>query len=425
MLQGLRALRKKFASDQCLATIRFRSCGRIEFLLLVFLSLLPPVAQGRIEYALKAGNNRCTACHYSPAGGGSRNINGKYFGAFGHPPLKKNWLQNQDNVGLEAKFLYYRPETPSQVRGGMGVMFGTVWGSIEIQELSQESSELRLVAEQNLGGFSAGPRQWYARWKLHEDTATSWLPQYVLLGRIIPAFGVLTDEHRTYVRIQSGTAWQTGYDTGLMLSANPFESLHYDVAVVNGKKNAGTALANEMADVWGVIGNIRWAPISMPLFVGYSQSYYPSTSTEREANANSVYGSFSFYRLTKSKMPLSLTAEFVTAKNWNSSFTSTFVSDSTYATQVAQAYSYGLLALAQWDFSPKFAIQYKYDQLELNHDFPSDRYTRHGVGVKAYLANNVFGLLRIETAKAGHPAEAQGVKTGAQDAVWGLLNISL
>ena len=89
----------------------------------------------------------------------------------------------------------------------MGVMNGSAWVSAAVQDLTTAGPEVRVVAEQNLGGFGSGPRQWYGRVKFAPDTETTWLPQYILVGRIIPAFGMMTDEHRTYVRIQSGTTW--------------------------------------------------------------------------------------------------------------------------------------------------------------------------------------------------------------------------
>lgn len=395
----------------------------VSFFALSVIVLAVEKVHSRPEYAIKYGFNRCTVCHVSPAGGGPRTIQGKYFGAFRGPG--QSWLANTDVAGLETKFIYTKAEDSKQVRGGMGVMLGTLWASIPIQELTSQESELRLVAEQNLGGFNAGPRQWYARWKLSDETFNSWMPQYILFGRIIPPFGLMTDEHRAYVRLQSGTSWNQGLDNGIYLSANPFEFLHYDFMITNGQKNAGTALANEMADIWGGLLNLRYISPKSSIGFGLSHSYYPATSATDQAIASSLYTLISFHRMSHQTIPVTLLAEFVLAENWNSNFSSTFVSDTSYATLLNTAKSRGYLALLEWDMTEKWIAQYKFDQLEMNKEFPSDAFVRHGVGVKYYTGKNIWWILRYEKAIANAPSETRGLKTGAQDNTWFLLNFSI
>jgi hypothetical protein len=380
-------------------------------------------ATARPEYAIRYGINRCTVCHYSPAGGGARNLNGKYFGAFGD--ISKSWIRQQDYVGAEMKVLYYRPQKALQTKGGLGIMEGDVWASVPLDELSGDGAEMRLIAEQNLGGFGAGPRQWYARWAFAKDTETSWIPQYVLLGRIIPAFGLMTDEHRTYVRMQSGTPWNTGFDTGALLSANPMESIHYDLAIVNGQKNSGQGLATDEADSWGSVANLRWIPSYLPFGVGASGSWYAGGPQTDAATALSLYAMLSVHRLSGNRVPVTVSAEFVQAKNWNDTFTGSFVGDSAYAATVSHSTSKGFYALVEWEVHRRWIVQYKFDQLVLDRDFPADAYQRHGLGLKYYFANNMWALMRFEKAYAHHPGESDGLKTGDLNAAWGLINISI
>lgn len=393
------------------------------FTLAMTLICMSQNVSARPEYSVRYAINRCTACHFSPAGGGPRNLNGKYFGAFGHK--SESWIQNHDVVGIEAKFLYYKPEDSKEVKGGLGVMLGSVWGSLPIQSLTNDTPEIRLVAEQNMGGFGAGPRQWYLRWTFDEDTQTSFLPQYFLFGRIISPFGLMTDEHRSYVRMQSGTSWNTGLDMGLLLAANPTDNIHYDFAIFNGKKNLGTAPASEMADIWGGTLNLRYLSAKFPISFGVSHSYYPATSIADQSTATSLYTIFSFHRMTNNRVPISLSAEIVQATNWNDSFSALFVSDPNYLTSIAKTKSRGYYFLTEWNVSEKLIFQYKFDQLELNQNFPSDSYLRHGLGFKYLHANNLWSLIRYEKAIANQPNEKYGLKIGAQDALWILMNISI
>jgi len=389
----------------------------------VSISLTTIRASARPEYAVRYGVNRCTACHYSPAGGGPKNLYGKSFGAFGYKAT--SWAQ-QDYAGAEMKVLYYRPAQSDQEKDGMGIMNGSVWASIPVQEATQDSGEVRLIAEQNLGGFSSGPRQWYARWTSDpRDSQTSWLPQYILLGRIIPAFGIMTDEHLTYVRLQSGTPWNTGFDTGVMMSANPVESVHYDIQLADGQKNSGQGLAQNMANIFGVVANLRWMPLFLPLTLGISDELYSAGTQATGASGLSLYGIFSFHRLTRNHVPLTLSVEFVQAQNWNDTFSGGIVSNTTYASSLSNTISRGIYGLLDWQVTQKFSAQYKFDQLALDQSYPSDAYQRHGVGVKYYFGNNLWTLIRYEKAVAQRPGESGGLGAGATDATWALVNFSI
>jgi hypothetical protein len=65
-----------------------------------FLSSLS-VALARPQYAVKRGIVSCTACHYSSAGGGTKNIFGK---AVASHNLGRGRYSNQDLVSMDLRF---------------------------------------------------------------------------------------------------------------------------------------------------------------------------------------------------------------------------------------------------------------------------------------------------------------------------------
>ncbi len=404
---------------------RFRRVNQVKFLrftLFWSVLLLPAIAQARPEYALKIGQNRCTQCHYSPAGGGPKNMNGKYYGA---GEFKLSAFSKQEYAGADIKGLYYIPERHTSGRGGMGIMAANIYASLPLVPLSSESAEVRLVAEHNLGGFNSGPRHMYVRWMIRDDSAPGWLPQYVVLGRFIPPFGLMFDEHRPYVRIQTNTSWNTGFETGAMLSGNLGDRFHYDLSGVNGQKNQGQ-LANNQATLWGALANVRFMARSWPVMIGASGSYHEEELNKQPPSAGSVYAMWSLHRSTGNRVPLTLMAEFARAKNWNGSFVQSFVTDSTgYGAQVTNSESQGVLFQANWDLSARLQLVYRYDRLELNRDFPSDAYERHGLGAKYVFGPLMWALVRVESAEAGHPTEAKGTKVGAVGAAWAVLSIGI
>jgi hypothetical protein len=409
-------------------SVFFRVSGLLLLNIAVFLAHSRP-ASARPEYAARFGINRCTACHYSPAGGGPKNQAGKYFAAFGYP--SNTWIHRQDYVGAEVKMLYYRPEQSDVGRGGLGIMAGNVWASVPIQDLGEDGPEVRLVAEENLGGFNAATaRQWYARVANRPDTETSLLPQYVLVGRVIPPFGLMTDEHRTYVRIATNTEWNmNAFDTGVLASANPIESVHYDIGAFNGQKNAGAAPSAGMADVWGGLVNVRWTPSRLPFVLGASGALYSAPQVQASnigpSDAKSIYGILSGHRLTHNRIPLTISAEWTQAKGFNSSIPATNLTDSAYAGTVAGATSQAVLVMAEYELTRRFSLIYKYDQLLLNQEFPADAYARNGFGFKHWFGNGMWASVRYDFSSSGRAGDVAGATTGDTSAAWAVLNLAM
>ena len=391
----------------------------------LFLGLLSRSAMARPEYALRVGNNRCTSCHYSPAGGGPRNLEGKYFGANGKPLTP---FSAQGYAGADIKMLYYGPEKHTESRGGMGVIAINLYASLPLTVQEASAAEYRIVAEHNLGGYGGGgPRQLYLRYQSADaPLGTSWRPQHFVLGRLIVPFGLMTDEHRTYVRLQTGTPWNTGFDMGAMISANPYESLHYDLAFLNGQKNNGQAPAADQATLWGSVGNLRWMPQARPFLLGTSASYYEAEIHKDPPVALSAYGVLSFHRLTNNKFPASLLFEYAHADNWNNAtLTNQMVTSTTYATALAETSSEGVLAQLNWDYSSAWTYTYKYDRFVPDVQFNSDNYQRHGLGVRHNFLPNGWFMVRFEKAVATATSEKNGSKMGSLDAVFAILSLGI
>lgn len=390
--------------------------------LIVFLSV--DTVWARPEYALRLGNNRCTNCHFSPAGGGPLNLNGKYYGANG---FRLSPFSAQEYAGGEARFNYYAGDKHTQTRGGLGAMVGSVWASIPVSENQSGSAEFRLVGEHNISGYSAsGPRNLYLLRHIKDQTRKSWLPQDILFGRFIPPYGVMTDEHRTYVRLQTASAWHTGLRMGAMASSNPYEWFHYDLAIVNGQENNGTSPATAQATQWGGLANLRFTPAGLGVMFGLSGAFYEASENDTSRSSRSAYTGLSFHRLTKERFKATLLVEYAEAVNWNTtSFANYFVSDTAYATSLNGAESAGWLAQLNWEVSRLVTLQYKYDRVELDRNFPGDLYQRHGFGFKHMFGPNMWFMMRYENAMSSRPGEEEGTKMGALDAFWTVIKVGI
>lgn len=403
----------------------FRSI--IKFGLFPILSLVAQNASARPDYALANGINRCTACHYSPAGGGPRNLNGKYYGTAGY---KISPFSAQPYAGGEFKMLYYSPDRHTQAIGGAGIMAGAIWAALPLTESPSGKSETRIVAEHNIGGFSAAPvRNLYLQFAPKDDLTNSLLPTHFEIGRIIPPFGIMTDEHRTYVRMQTATMWNQHVRVGALASANPVDMIHYDLGIFNGQTANGTATgAAGQSAQWSYFGNLRIMPSRGGFFLGASASFSEPDPgpNQLSKSAQSVYGAISLTRLTGAWINATILAEYAQAKNWNASFSSLLVSDTTtYAPSIASSSSEGYLTQVNWDLSPRFQLQYKYDVLMLDRDYPADAYQRHGFGFRYIFGPNMWLQARYENAFAGRPGEEAGTKTGGLNAFWSVLNVGI
>lgn len=386
----------------------------------MFIALIiycPLAALAYPEYAVRFNNIRCTACHVSPVGGGPRNTYGKLFGAHGY---KINPVLAQDYVSADFRALYYLPQRSSDSRDGMGVMSGSVAGNVALDE----EQRIRLVLEHNVGGFAAGPyRDSYALFHFNNpnDGKNHWADS-LMVGRFRTPFGIVTDEHRTYTRVQSATEWYT-METGFLFSGTPSDSIHYDLALINGENQTGQTLNKGASARWGSVANLRYMP--GPIMLGASFSYYDREPSSSSRQAASFYTLISIGRWTNDVIPVAVALEHVRAKNWGSHLGQGFAKDSTYVSSVSSAQSEGWLASLEYRLNPRFVLIYKYDLLLADQNFPADFYSRHGLGFKWYVGPNVMIQTRTEFARATHPSEKGSTGVGGQSATYGLLQLSL
>lgn len=385
----------------------------------------------RPEYAIRHRINTCTACHLSPVGGGIRNVYGKHYGARDY---QQGLYSNQDLVSGDLRMLYFYSQKVTSTSDGAGIMAGNIGVNVPIVLGTHDIPETRIVLTENVGGFpggAGGPRETYARWKFKEDAAQTMYPKYLLLGRIESPFGIITDEHRTYTKIQTKTSWND-MEMGALVSGDLLESVHYDFELVNGEETQGAVLGKSNATLFGTILNLRWMPARLPFALGASGSFHerkksdPSTTTTgSNPEASAFYTMLSLDRLTKSLLTGSLMLEYVLAHNTNEQISSGFFTDPSYQASVLDAQSEGWYGQLNYDLSRRWTLIYKFDYLVLNTSFRSDAYIRHGLGVRYMMGPNMMVQGRYEKAAARQPTEAAGTGLGAQDAAWALLMISI
>jgi len=388
------------------------------FAVLVTSLAYSPHAWPRPEYAVRYNIVQCTACHISPVGGGPRNTNGKLFGARG---LKINPFLTQDYVSADFRALYYRPQRQTDSNGGMGVMSASVAGHVALDE----KKRVRLTLDHNLGGFSARGAQYrdtYALFRFVDDDGKPHFFESLLVGRFRAPFGIITDEHRTYTRVQTATEWYT-FETGLLLSGTPSQNTHYDIGVVSGENSSGDALAQGQSERFGAIVNGRH--MLGPVLMGISGSYHDHKPAAQSTQAASVYAVISIARISHEKYPFSLRLEHTRAKNWGARLQQGFTGDPNYGSSLGSAISQGYLAWVDYDFSQRLTFTYKYDRLMPDQTYPADYYERHGIGLRWVAAPNTLVYWRSEFARATHPSEHGSTAIGAQNANFAILQLSL
>lgn len=401
-----------------------RRSGLLPRLAVLFILICAPIEEiaARPEYAVKNGVNRCTACHLSPVGGAERNIYGKYYGA---RDFKPGPFSHQDLISVDARALFYRPEpgVPSQ-RGGLGWMAGIIGANIPLSQ-PDESIESRLVLSHGITGFASGQnRNLYLRERFYEDTENSWLPQYVLIGRFHTPFGLLSDEHRSYVRMQTKTTWND-FEMGALISGDLGHSVHYDWAIVNGEKTAGTAPAEDLGVLWGHILNLRFQTPRIPVLIGVSGSSHKRDADRNSPYAGTVYGVISLDRIFGHSFFGSLSGEYSVAKYWNAQIDSRFLQDTTYASTIADSQSEAMMVQWTFELSRHWEFLYRYDRLVLDREFPADAFDRHGIGFRHWIGPNIILNGRIEDSTARAPSEEDGTGKGAVDGFWFVLQVGV
>ncbi len=358
-------------------------------------ALLPetlPRAEARPEYALKQKTN-CTTCHALPMGAGPRNIAGKIFGSRSFAPATSSY---NDLYYGDFRAEYFRPLHGSEdTRNGLALMVAAVSGNIPLK--TGTTYDLKYVGTFDLGSFSTGSREQILLWS--KTKGALYLPDHILFGKFYLPFGLMTDEHRTYTKMQSKMSFRD-YDMGLNLSWDFFGSSHLDLALTNGFQSAGQGTNNDVTSAY--TGNLRLNPPG-PFLIGTSYSQHESKKKAvTVARAHSIYAGIDFGRLTKDWLKITITGERVTARGWNdpavNSNVAFFTSNSIYSDSIKYAQSEGYYGLFKWDLIDTFTLVAKYDALAFDSKFPGDRYERRGYGFIWQFDSNLSLLARYETA---------------------------
>jgi hypothetical protein len=372
----------------------------------VIVSMPQREANARPEYALKNKLN-CTSCHATPWGGGPRNIVGKAYGSHSNRPAKTS---DNDYYYGDARVIAYHPKHASHTNNGLALMEAAATANVPIYE-GDNDSEIRGVGTFNMSSLGGSyPREIYLRGRLSADPGE--VPSFITFGRFYLPFGLLTDEHRAYTRIQTNMSLEN-YEIGGAFSANPADDFHFDGALVNDFVTGGGFSSNDVT--WGGVANVRWNPSKLPFFLGTSANYQ-HTLKQPEPYAFSFYGGLSLDRISDKKIGGSILVERVDAQNWNNPAVNagtvhpglaTFfipVNQSAYLTAIKTAHSVGYYLQAKYDLNPRFTLLYRFDYLNPDPSLPDGSFARHGLGVEMYFQGNVLINARVEKSLIANPA---------------------
>lgn len=354
----------------------------------------------RPHYGARTKANSCTMCHISPLGGGLKTLTGKAIAGRG---LKLNSFATQDQFSVDMRGIYYHSEKASSSQGGMGLMALNLGANLNLTPDSGDEPaevETRLVATHNIAGFTGiADHNVYLRFKFREDYESSWKPQYVMLGRFQRPFGIMTDEHRTYTKMATASEWYT-QETGVVFSANPYATVHYDLAVINGTNTEGN-LGPGNAIEWGSSLNVRWTPISLPFVLGasYSQhSFEKSSTTDRnQPVAGSLYSIVLLDPILFGLTTGSIQLEYVEAQYWNPTVLNKIINTSPpeFLSTRSEAWS----GLTTVNLTQTTELQYKYDRFLPDKTFRGSYIDRHGIGFKHYFSSSINAQFRYEVGK--------------------------
>ncbi len=369
--------------------------------LLILSFVFATSALARPEYATKEKLN-CVSCHASPWGTGPRTVMGKSYGSHGFTPAKTS---SSDLYYGSLRFIdYYATSKTSQRPNGIGIMEAAVSGNVPIVK-NEDGSEFRGVLTYNMPTLApAQTREAYMRWQLAAPSGKT--PSYFLLGKFYVPFGLATDEHRAYTKIQTNSTINT-YSIGAAFSHNFTEDVHLDAALVNDFQTNGNFTTGDIP--WGAVANLRWNPQSLPLLFGLSGNYERFINAP-DPYAGSLYAVLSVDRLTDSKVSGSLQVEGVYANHWNASDVNTgninknlqtfFIpgSDTAYYNSIADSRSFGIFGQAKYNLSHVWTLVYRFDYLALDVSRIGEHFTRNGFGFEAYLNSNLIWQVRYEAA---------------------------
>lgn len=388
-------------------------------LILVALILIPIGSiHARPEYAVKVKAS-CTACHVAPWGGGPRSVYGKIYGSHNLGMAKTS---SSDLFYGDLRTIAFYPINPAQRTNGIATMEIAPSANVPIIE-SPEGSEFRAVATYNFAPIAPGPREAYMRWRpFAEDSG---ILGYVTFGRINVPFGLFTDEHRSYTKLQTNTSLNA-FNQGLAISGSLYQGLQYDWALLSDMQSASFSNGGL---TWATVLNLRYSPPELPFSIGIS-AQHQSMTTLPNPRAATVYGVFSVDSLTGGDIPLSLLGEVSVAQNWNQSkinpglgafFIPAAAAPFQSATQLST--SRGYQSMAKVTLSDRWTVLYKFDYLALDANFTADAFARHGLGINYFFNSNLMIDTRVEKSLVGRPEIKGSSVFGAEDCFLAMLRL--
>lgn len=386
-----------------------------KIILFISFFIVTSTSWSRPEYAVSHQYVNCTQCHQSPLGGGMRNSNGKDYGSHSYWPgqqSKKEWFQ----IDVRSELVYTKG--PTAERKGLVMMTTTPSFAIPITEVSSDILyKSTYILSYGLGLLDQGLRDSYI--KLQSQQA---LGHTVLIGRFVPAFGLATDEHRTYTRLQSRSGI-IDYEAGLGFSADPIHILHYDLAFTSGLQSGGASLSTNDSP-YAYFANIRLNPMASTSFFGVSHSSHSTMKLIKPLTATSLYSSVSLtpliLKMTNKLLPINLLFEFVQSAGWNNTdynpmMTSYFFPSSaaTWYDSLKQSEALGTLFQINYDLTPKWILTYKAETFTPDTQFKGDYFEKHGFGVKHFVNSQMSFNVRVERAFSTRPGITESTNARA------------
>ena len=387
------------------------------------------VAQARPEYAVRHGYVSCTSCHASPFGGGQRNVNGKQYGSHGFQP---GWTSQQDLVSFDGRVVALYPESPAKQGTSSGIAIMTAIGHVNVpmkfqKESKSEDSTSRFIGSYGFGGLATGLRESYALFNLANEAKPAFF-KHVTVGRVNAPFGLLTDEHRTYTKLQTRTS-VNNFEFGAFISGDPTYKIHYDLGVTTGFQNGGNFNSADLP--YAFIGNARWNPPYMPFFIGISGSSHRTIPKDYRPYAWGAYTALSLDRMTNHFLHGSVQTEVTWARGFNENPPNDIIiyfiptSNVAWQSYIAKSQSFGWYLLFQYDITEKFLILYKFDEFSPDSRYTADAFIRHSYGFRSVLNANMQLHGRFERSISRKPGMVETDSQATRDAVLALVQLYL
>ncbi len=392
----------------------------------IFLNLILSLSWARPEYAAQHTYVSCTMCHESPFGGGIRKIQGKLYGSRDYWPSA---LSNQEwfQVDYRAEIAYSK--SPSATRKGLILMSTTP--SVHVPVIKDQESEVEkvsLIASYGLGMLDQGLRDSYILFTMGKGPEDNPL-SYLVLGRFQPAFGLATDEHRTYTRLVSKTTIMD-YEGGVALAGDPDVRFHYDLALTSGLQSGGSALATNDSP-WGFFANFRWNPFREPFFMGASYTTAGTQTLKYPLEAASLFAVIATDKYTNAKVRGSILAELVSAHGWNNTNLNANMSmyflpttDTAWSDALVDSRSLSGSLQLNYELTSRWILVYKQEQFIPDINWSADAFYKYAYGFKHYVNSNMDINVRYEKAFSTRPGITEvGAVRGSVDMTYVLFHL--